>query len=423
MTSISINHMTKIEGHASLTLKIENGKVEKCDLNAVEGSRYFEGLLVGKGYEEACWVSTRICGICSCAHNVTAVQAIENALDIKVTEQTYLLRKLYTIGERIRSHGTHLYFLVLPDFLGYESAFAMAPQYKDKIVAALQLVKLGNNIITMTAGRDMHPIATVPGGFTRVPKQAQLDEIYQRFKEQLPVAIETFKLFAGLTYPDVHIPTQYFSLHKEGEYAMIDGAIKTPNRIFEQKDFHQFCSEFHDSDNSANFVVNEGRKYQVGALARLNNNYDQLRPSCKKLLSDAGFTFPSTNPHHQSIGQAIELVHNIEEGMWILENLKVRDEEPVKFALKEGHGIAAVEVPRGTLWHEYKVNAEGKITYANIVTPTAQNLRNMQEDLRTFVPTILDYDKDAMVMEIEKLIRAYDPCFSCATHFLKVKWE
>ncbi|MFC1648843.1 Ni/Fe hydrogenase subunit alpha [Nanoarchaeota archaeon] len=423
MGTISINHLTKIEGTASLTLKIEKGQVQKCELRAVEGSRYFEGLLVGKQYNEASWISSRICGICSCAHTVTAVKAIEQALGIKVTDQTKKLRQLYTIGERIRSHATHLYFLALPDYLGFESGLEMAPKKKNEVMRALKIMKIGNDIIKLAQGREMHPISTTPGGFLKYPKQKELDEIRKRLEDAVPDAEETLKLFCSLKYPKYEFDTQFFSLTSNDEYALLEGDILAGGKVFKEKDYRNYIKEHHDPDNTANFVVKEGKSYMVGALARINNNKNFLSARTKQLLHKADIEFPSKNPFYNNIAQAAELLHYFEHAIKLLEKLQVQPEKPVEYELRAGQGVAAVEVPRGTLWHEYELDDKGQITYANIVTPTAQNLRNMQEDIKNYIPNLLNENKQELILDIEMLIRAYDPCFSCASHFLKVKFE
>ncbi len=423
MTTIDMKHITKIEGHASLNLKIREGKVEKCELKAVEGSRYFEGLLVGKHFNEASWVSSRICGICSCAHVISSVSAIENALNIKVSRQTTLLRTFFTLAERIRSHATHLYFLALPDYVGFESALEMAPKYKNEVLRALRLMKVGNDMIVLAQGRDLHPISTTPGGFLKWPKQEELLAIKKRVLDVMEDAEKTVELFDGLTYPDYMFNTSFFSLSHPKEYAMLEGGIKTEEKHYAQENYTEFMKEFHDADNSSNFVVKEGKSYMVGALSRLNNNSALLRPRAAYLMRKLKTKFPSKNPYHINVAQAIELVHALEEAAAIVDELDIRDEKPVSFKLKVGRGIAAIEVPRGTLWHEYKLDDQGVITYANIVTPTAQNLRNMQDALQGYIPSLLNKKEDEIVLGVEKLIRSYDPCFSCATHFLKVKWE
>ena len=425
MSEINLNHITKIEGHAKLHVVVEKGKIEKCELGAIEGSRYFEGLLKDRMFYEASEISSRICGICSCAHTVAALMAVERALHITVSSQTKELRDLLTLSERLRSHATHLYFLALPDYLGYESALAMVPDYKKEVLVALKLMKLGNEMVRIIGGRDLHPVSATVGGFLKLPTNEQLRGLAEQLREALPLAEATFKLFAGLKYPAIDYPTQYLSLSSDQEYAMLDGGINCNGTLYAQKDFHDFIAEYHESYSTANFVVKDGKRYMVGALARLNNNRSLLMPHAKRALESLHWTFPVTNPYLNVPAQAIEIIHAIEHSIKICSSLEIKEEEPlhITFPRKGGHGIAAIEVPRGVLWHEYTISDDGVITYANIVTPTAQNLRNMQEDIREILPSLLHLPKATINLQIEKLIRAYDPCFSCSTHFLEVDWE
>ncbi|MFH1211353.1 MAG: Ni/Fe hydrogenase subunit alpha [Candidatus Woesearchaeota archaeon] len=424
--AITLSHITKIEGHASLVLNIQNNKVKKCELAVIEGSRYFEGMLKDRRYDEASEITSRICGICSCAHTVCAITAIENALNVRVSKQTEELRKLLMMGERIRSHATHLYFLALPDFLGYESAMQMLPKFKKQVHDALKLMKAGNEIVKLVGGRDIHPVAATVGGFHVVPTS---DEIY-RIKTELQIAkktaVATAELFAKLKYPDFSPEaTTYLSLHNPFEYPILHGAIKTPEKLFKKTEFHKFIKEYHEPRSSANFAVKEGKAYFTGALARVNNNSAALSQTARKLLKHSKFKFPSRNPFLNNYCQAIELVHCIDHSIAICQDLaRIKPEPLAAVSVRESYGIAAVEVPRGVLWHEYKLNSVGTIVKANIVTPTSQNLRKIEDDIKAFLPELLasTKDRDTIVLEIEKLIRAYDPCFSCSTHFLDVKW-
>ncbi|MDP7505843.1 MAG: Ni/Fe hydrogenase subunit alpha [Candidatus Woesearchaeota archaeon] len=422
MTVIKLNHITKIEGHASLNLSIKNGKVEVCELQAVEGSRYFEGLLKGRRYFEASEISSRICGICSCAHTVTAIQAIENALGVDVSEQTGLLRELVTIGERIRSHATHLYFLALPDYLGYESALSMAEKYKNELSRALKIIKMGNGIVKVVGGRDLHPVSLTVGGFLKVPSEEELKEIRKELELIKEGTILTGKLFGRLEYPEFVNKTEYFSLVKREEYATLNGDMVSGSKRYKQEEYSKYLKEYHEKYSTANFVVKEGRSYMVGALARVNNSYKSLSSDARKILKSFKIEFPNYNPFVNNFAQAVEIVHFVDRALDICDLLKVKEEPVKKVRLREGHGISAVEVPRGTLWHEYKLDSKGRITYANIITPTTQNLRNLQDDIRAYLPSVMKLSKEKMILEIEKLIRSYDPCFSCSTHFLKVNF-
>ncbi|MBL7160817.1 MAG: Ni/Fe hydrogenase subunit alpha [Candidatus Aenigmarchaeota archaeon] len=414
---IKIEHLTKIEGHASLTLRIEGKKVKRCELSSIEGSRYFEGMVKGRLFFEAPEMTSRICGICSCAHTLCSIFAMENALGIKPSTQTIQLRKLLNWGERIRSHATHLYFLSLPDFLGYDSALSMLPKHREKVETALSLMRLGNMIVRSIGGRDIHPVSAQIGGFLKLPSDDQLAALRSQLKSSLPSAKETARLFSKLRYPLFEKEIACFSVFNEKEYGMFQGIIRTPEKDYQKKNYRTYLREYHEKDTTANFVVKEGKSYRVGALARMNNSKSLLHSQAKPFAK----VFPSHNPFLNNLAQAVELVHAIEECLHILEGIKLREEPMRKPSRVEGHGIAAIEVPRGTLWHEYNVK-NNKISYCNIITPTTQNLRSMEEDIRAFLPQVLGRSKKTIVDEVEKLIRAYDPCFSCSSHFLDVKW-
>lgn len=425
MEKITLNHITKIEGHARLDLQVEDGKLTMCELGSIEGSRHFQGLLKGHSWRDAPEITSRICGICSSAHGVASVMAMENLFGITPSKQTLILRELQTIGERIRSHATHLYFLALPDYLGYESGLAMAEEYKEEITRALRIIKLGNDLVTLISGRIMHQVATSIGGFTHFPTQEELNEIKQRLIDAEEDIMQTAKLFASLNVPNFSSKTTFFSLTRKEEYATSYGDVQIGERVIPQSDYASVLKEYHTPYSNANFVVIEGKNYFVGSLARINNNYEQLSPKAKKFMQDIKFSLPEYNTFKNNLAQAIELIHHQETAVNILSELKIKWEEPKKFEVKAGHGIAANEAPRGTLWHEYKVDEKGNITYANIVAPTTQFLLNMQEDIRVLVQELLDKksDREHIKKEVEKLIRACDPCFSCATHFLELNWH
>ncbi len=419
---ITLNHITKIEGHAKLVLGIDKGKVRRCELSSIEGSRYFEGMLKGRRYDEAHEMTSRICGICSCAHVVTSLMAIENAMGVVVSEQTEKLRVLLTLGERIRSHATHLYFLALPDYLGYESALAMASKYKKELKQALHMMKVGNRIITLVGGRDLHPVSATVGGWLSLPSQEDVREINHLLHGIKKDALATCKLFFSLKYPQFESSGESFSLVDESEYAVLKGRFVSEESSFEIHEYRKFIKEYHEARSTANFVVKEGKHYMVGALSRLNNSSVFLSRDAQRMLKKSGIKLPSRNPFENNLAQAIEMVHCIDHALKMCEELDLHDEKVVDVVLREGTGVGAIEVPRGTLWHEYQVDGGGCIVNANIITPTAQNLLNIQEDIREFVPRIMHLNKEGMVLEIERLIRSYDPCFSCSAHFLEVNW-
>jgi sulfhydrogenase subunit alpha len=413
---IKIDHLTKIEGHAHLRIKIDDGKLKECSLGSIEGSRYFEGIVKGRLPKEAPEITSRICGICSNAHTLCASMAIENALKIKVSEQTIKLRTILNWGERIRSHATHLYFMSLPDFLGFESALTMLAKHKDKMQVGLNLMKTGNEMMNLIGGRDLHPVSAQVGGFLKLPEQKQLEELKTKLEASKKDAIACIELFQGLKYPKFENKRPSFSIYHENEYGMLIGSIKA-DKLYRVRDYQTYLKEYHEEDSTANFVVKEGKSYKVGALARLDNNKEQLSPLAKKYAKN----IPTDNMFYNNLAQAIEILHGIEDCIRISNNLKIVSEKPITSKLTEGHGIDAIEVPRGILFHEYKIK-DNKITYCNIITPTAQNLRAAEEDIQKLVKEIINEPKEKIVHEVEKLIRAYDPCFSCSSHFLDVTW-
>ncbi|NTV22752.1 MAG: Ni/Fe hydrogenase subunit alpha [Nanoarchaeota archaeon] len=424
MPSITLNHITKIEGHAKLYVEIKDNKVLKCELSSVEGSRYFEGILKGKHYYEAHEITSRICGICSCGHNVAATSAIENALGIEVSKQTLALKKLMTLGERIRSHATHLYFLALPDYMGYESALAMLPKYKKEVKRALSLMRFGNNLVKVIGGRDLHQVSMTVGGFLKIPKKQELDELAESAKILKEDAIETAKLFSKLTLYNIDDRCEHFSLHEKEEYAMLNSSLVSEKARFSEYEYLKYFEEYHNNYSTANFVSKDSKSFLVGSLSRINNNREQLSKDAKAILLSSSIKFPNTNPFTNNFCQAVELVHSMDQVIELCNSLTPKEERLVKPKLKKTRGVSAVEVPRGTLFHDYTLDKEGVIVHANIITPTALNLKNMEENIRNMLPVLIKKGNEEQVnLEIEKLIRCYDPCFSCSTHFLKVNWK
>ncbi len=430
MKSITLNHITKVEGHGSLEVEIDNGKVIKCNLKSVEGARFFEGLVVGRYYNEVPEITSRICGICSCAHTIASIRAIENALNIKVTQQTKILREILTIGERIRSHATHLYFLALPDYLNYESAIAMTKDHKKEVERALRLIKLGNDLVSNIGAREMHPTTTIIGGITHYPDELIKTNLKQRCKDAIKDCFETIELFTKLPYPKYERKCEHISLKQLDSFPLIEGTIVSTNELnIDAKYYKSYFKEYIEDYSTAKFAVREGKSYMTGALSRVNNNYKLLSNETLKQIKKHKLTFPDFNPFHNNICQALELLHWTERAIQILDS-EFKHEEPIKAELnkteegKKYSGISAVEAPRGILFHEYELDENGKVLKCNIITPTVQNLRNMENDIKDYLNILLQQNKtpEEIVLEIEKLIRAYDPCFSCSTHFLKVKW-
>ena len=420
---INLNHICKIEGHAHLNLKIEENKVVRCELKAAEGARFFEALVLGKKVEDVQEIVSRICGICSCSHSVASIQGLEEALGIKPSEQQIFIREMLLLGERIRSHATHLYFLSLPDFFGASSVLTLGKEHKPKINDALEIVSAGNKVVEEFGGRDMHPFLKVREEMPDI----DFSETLKRLENSKKAIMRTIDLFAGLKYPDLKRDTDYLSLKEKVDYANISGKVASMNELFVDDDYKKHLTENVKEYATSKFVLQDGKPYMLGAMARINNNHSQLSDEAKavlrKTLARMKISLPLKNPYHNLICQSVELLEAVNRVIWLIENAPV-PEGPKDIVIKAGHGVSAVEAPRGTLFHEYDIDKDGKVTYCNIITPTAQNLNMMECDITTLVNWLLEKgtsEKD-IVEKIEMLIRAYDPCFSCSTHFLKVNW-
>ncbi|MBU1198475.1 MAG: Ni/Fe hydrogenase subunit alpha [Nanoarchaeota archaeon] len=424
MSNIELNHICKVEGHGSLHVEIKGSKLVKCKLGVVEGARFFEGLVAGKRYDDIQEITSRICGICSCAHTVACLQAIENAMGVKISEQTRRLRELLSVAERIRSHATHLYFLALPDYLGYESALAMTKKYKKEILRALNLMKLGNNMVQMIGGKEMHPFTSVVGGFTHVPDKETVSYLRDELKKALVPAVETANLFLKLKQPKFESDKDFVALKPEKEAPLISGNIISLSGLdINPVAYDKYLDEEVKPYSTAKFSKFNGKLFNVGALARINTSYTKLSKKSRELFEKAKLKVPIMNPYYNNVAQAIELVHWVERGYALL-NYDFKFEGLPEVNVKAGRGVSAVEAPRGILYHDYTINNKGFVEKCNIITPTAQNLRAMEDDVRLLIEQMLKKKskKDKIILEVEKLIRSYDPCFSCSAHFLKVKW-
>lgn len=428
--TIKLDHITKIEGHAKLTLKIEKNNLKKVKLDVYESARFFESLVLCRRYDQLSPLTSRICGTCSPSHAITSLLATENAYNIKVSEQTKTLRDLLMYGTIIQNHAMHLYLLVLPDYFGYESAIEMASKYKKEVLIGLSIKKLGNELVTVVGGREIHPISAVIGGFSKIPEQDKLKEQLEKFRKMKKYAVATADLFSKLTYPKFSRETQAFGLVNK-THSFYQGKINCVGGIcFAEQSYDNIFEEHLKKGSTAKVVLYKNKPFFNGALARLLVNGDSLSKDAKKYLPKIDVK----NPFHNNLAQAIELVHSFDRIIEILEKIKVHDEKPVNFDVKAGRrnagtaegiarGIAVTEAPRGLLFHDYTYDENGHCMKANIITPTAQNLKQMEEDLKQMLPSLLSKPESVIKKHVEMLIRAYDPCFSCSSHFLEMKIE
>lgn len=425
---VKIEELTKVEGHGSLVLNVKERRVEELRLDIFEGSRFFESILVGRNCSEAAEISSRICGICAIAHYLTALKAVERALGVTPSEQTVELRRLLYLAGNLQSHLAHVYFLALPDHLGYESALAMAKDRPGGVRRAFRMRGLANDLVEAVGGRLIHPFTPIVGGFSSLPTRAELTGLLERFKDAREDAAATVDLFASVGLPEFERKTEYQALREEGTFPIYDGeeVASSLGQSFPVTLYGEQIKEFVVSYSTAKHSVRRttGKSFSVGPLARLNLNMKYLSDAAKESIKRAGAKFPSSNPFMNNLARAVEVVHFMDEIVSTLEGILkagLKEEKP-KVKIKAGEGIAATEAPRGTLYYHFKVDGRGKIEYANIVTPTAQNLENIEGDLRALAPELLDLPKDKLILTLEELIRAYDPCITCSTHLLRVKF-
>lgn len=423
---IDVHHVTRVEGHGNIVVDVENGELKTCELQIVETPRFFEAMLRGRPYDQSSRLVSRICGICAVGHATASLRATETALGIELSEQTRMLRDLNFYGEILDSHVLHAYMLVAPDFLGVGSVIPLAGIAPDVVLRALRMKKLAGDICAVVAGRHTHPIAMVPGGFTQFPTQDELIDLRERLDAARQDVADTVELFMTLDIPDFERETEHISLHRDDRYAWIDGDIvSSDGGRWSLDQYKEVTNEYLVKHSTAKRTANQRESYAVGALARVNNNFAQLNPVAQSAAEALGLTPVCHNPYMITVAQVVEVAHAIEDSIAIADTLLergVEPEAPAPPATLTGEGVGSAEVPRGILFHHYRIE-DGRVAAANAIIPTGQNLQNIENDMRALVPQILDRPQADITLALEMLVRAYDPCISCSTHLLDVTFE
>jgi sulfhydrogenase subunit alpha len=427
--SINVEHLTRVEGHGNIVLNAKNGDVKKIEWQVSEAPRFFESFVRNRPYTELSHLTSRICGICSIGHALASLKATENAMDIKISKQTELLRKIALHGENMQSHILHVGYLVAPDLFKVGSVFPLISSAPETVKKIIKLHRLANEMSELLCGRTTHPISLVPGGFSEIPSEKQLKNLKKRLVESLSTCTEVAHVILDNAHmlPDFTRETEYIGLTGKNEYALYDGIVgSTDTGTHPVKDYESVVNEFVVPQSTAKYTKHNRESYMVGALARFNLNADLLSPSAKELAKKFDLQPINYNPFMNNIAQIVEYVHSVEDTIQLIDTildqgLKV-DEKPTKFVIKKGRGVGAIEVPRGILFHDYTYNKEGICTKANCVIPTNQNHNNIQKDMEVFAPDLLEKPKKEITLNLEMLVRAYDPCISCSTHYLDVKF-
>jgi sulfhydrogenase subunit alpha len=421
---LNIHNVSKMEGHTDLEIKVENGIVKDVKLKITENQRFYEQAIKGKNFNQLPQMVSRICGTCSIAHLICAIEAVEKAFQHKPSEQTIILRKLLMYGLMLRDHALHLYLFALPDLFNKDSLLEFDetdPLQHDLLHDAFDLKRAGNKLSTLIGGRAVHSHIPAVGGFLKIPTQAEIEPIIAELKAVRPKVELCMKTYAECPFK-FERNTHFVSLTND-DFNFIEGIVcSTKGLCIPERELGRHFQEINiDYSQSKGYTIAD-KDFIVGAIARLNQNKKMLHPQTQETAAKYLELFPSNNVFHNNLAQAIEMLHSIDASIELLSNYKFSPAPIEKLQPKESEGIGVIEAPRGTLYYKLQIDSAGTIQGGTIIVPTAQNQINIENDIKKLVQENLHLNEATLQFEIEKLIRAYDPCMSCAAHFLKLKW-
>ena len=420
---IKVDYLARVEGEGALLVKVKNKNVTDVRFRIFEPPRFFEAFLRGRSYTEAPDITARICGICPVAYQMSSVHAIENAFGIQVTGPLRDLRRLLYCGEWIESHVLHVFMLHAPDFLGYQDAIQMAKDHGPLVKQALALKKIGNDIVNLIGGREIHPINLRVGGFYRLPTKEELSKLEERLKWAIEFSMKMVKFAGTLPFPEFERDYEFVALRHPDEYPFNEGRIvsnKGLNISVPEYEAH-FAEEHVEHSNALQSVCKDSGAYFVGPLARYNLNFDKLTKTAQECAANAKLGKTCTNPFKSIIVRSVETLSACEEALRIIKHYQAPDAPMIPINVRAGIGYGCTEAPRGILYHHYRIDEKGRILDAKIVPPTSQNQKTIEQDLRQFVPPRLKLTQEQLTWQCEQAIRNYDPCISCATHFLRIE--
>ena len=423
--SIKVPVLTRVEGEGALQLQIKNGVIEDLQLRIYEPPRLFEKMLEGREPNEVIDIVARICGICPVAYQMTAVQAFEKLYEVEVTPWTRAMRRVFYCGEWLQSHALHIHMLAAPDFLGCNNIIEMASEHAAVVRRGLRLQALGNDLIELFGARSVHPVGVQVGGFYTAPAVIDVANIVARLQAAKQEADDLVRWTSSLSLPQEEQAFVSVALRHPTEYPMNEGRIVSSAGL--DISCEEYPTHFHEHQvphSTAMHALLANQPYLVGPLARMNLNYDHLPGELHQLLTDCGISFPSQNMFHSIVARAAECWLAIDEALRLLQDYTPPTQAAVAWQAQAGTCMMATEAPRGLLWHHYDVDAAGRVTSARIVPPTSQNQARIEEDLRLSLQHFgLNHDDNALRLHGETVIRNYDPCISCATHFLQLELQ
>jgi coenzyme F420-reducing hydrogenase alpha subunit len=420
--TIKVDGLARVEGEGAFRVVVRDGRVRTAELTLFEPPRFFEALLRGRDHTEAADITSRICGICPIAYQMSAVHAMEDALGVRVEGALRALRRLLYCGEWIESHALHVHMLHAPDFLGYAGGIDMARDHGEAVRRGLAIKKAGNAIVSVIGGREIHPINVRVGGFYRVPRRSALRALLPDLERARDAAVEAVRWVAGLPFPDRERDYVFVSLRHPDEYPFNEGRIVSSTGLdIPVRGFDAAFEETHVARSTAlHCRLRDGGSYLVGPLARYALNHDRLSPLAQDCAREAGLGPVCRNPYRSIVVRAVEVVQVLDEAVRLVADYQEPDVSAVPAPPRAGEGFAATEAPRGMLYHRYRLAEDGSILEAVIVPPTSQNQASIEADLADFVGSFLDLPDEALRHRCEQTVRNHDPCISCSTHFLRI---
>jgi coenzyme F420-reducing hydrogenase alpha subunit len=425
-TTIKVGALARVEGEGALHVRVRGGRVEEVRLEIYEPPRFFEAFLRDRPLADAPDITSRICGICPIAYQLSACAAMEDALGIQVSEPIRRLRRLIYCGEWMESHGLHVFMLHAPDFLGYPGAIEMARDgHAELVERGLRIKKTGNDLLRVIGGRAVHPVNLRVGGFYRAPTPAELAPVAQSLERTREELLETVRWAGSLDFPERELDTELVSLHDDGGYPIESGAvISSAGLAIQPAEFPDHVVEEQVPHSTAlHSRIRERGNYVVGPLARYSLNHAALSPLAKDAAREAGLGEECRNPFQSIVVRSVEMLYAADEALRLIGAYEPPDPPGVPFEPRRATGSGWTEAPRGMLWHRYELRADGRIESARIVPPTSQNQASIEEDLRGFVQANLELPDEKLQWRCEQAVRNYDPCISCSTHFLRLELD